>query len=194
MQLQFFICHEGRAEDQEERPAHPEATAAKIEYKERAEQSTESKLKRIDEPEMNLGWVLGISTVIFRAVDEKDANGNGGEVRDDPEVFPKRINPFKRYGIEGESTKERGRRNGPLEARVGGPQVGAKRSAEDFGRHGPGENSMGPEQACRMGGVRPCDGRGQGNCTVGPRRQSIRTQSVSVGLDLTMVEPFRSSL
>lgn len=115
-------------------------------------------------------------------------------MRDDPEVFPKRIDALKRYGIEGESTKERGRGNGPLEARIGGPQVGAERFAENFGRHRPSENSMGPEEACSVGGVRSCDCWGQGNCPVGPRRQSISTQSVSVGVDMTMVEPFRSNL
>lgn len=78
MPLRSFVGHEGRAEHQEERPTRAEATAAKVEYKECAEQTAESKLKRVDEPEMSLGRVSGISAVIFRAVDEKDANGNGG--------------------------------------------------------------------------------------------------------------------
>lgn len=129
MQLQFFVGHEGRAEDQEERPAYPEAAAAEVEHKEGAEQTAESKLKRVDEPELCLGWVFGISAVIFRAVDEKDADGYRGKVRDDPEIFPQRIDAFERYGVEGESTEERGRRNGPLEARIGGSQVDAERLA-----------------------------------------------------------------
>ena len=113
MQLQIFIGQEGRAEDQEERPAHPEAAAAEVEHKEGAEQSAEKELKRVDEPEVSLGWVSGISAVIFRAVDEEDADGYDGKVRDDPDIFPKRIDAFERYGVEGESTEERGRGNGP---------------------------------------------------------------------------------
>ena len=157
MRLQFFVGHEGRAEDQEERPAYPEATAAEVENKESAEQSAESKLKRVDEPEVRLGWVFGISALIFSSVDENDADGNDGKVRDDPEVFPKRIDTFERYGVEGESTEERGRGNGSLEARVGGSQVDAERFTEKFGRHRPSENSMVSEEVCSMGGIRPCD-------------------------------------
>ena len=129
MRLQFFVGHEGSAEDQEERPAHPEAAAAEVEDKECAEQSAESKLKRVNEPEMSLGWIHGISATIFRAVDEKNADGYDGKVGDDPEIFPKCIDAFERYGVEGESTEERGRGNGPLEARVGGFQVDAERLA-----------------------------------------------------------------
>ena len=109
MQLQLFIGQEGRAEDQEERPAHSEATAAEVEHKEGAEQPAEKELKRVDEPEVSLGWVYGISTLIFRAVDEKDADGYGGKVRDDPEIFPECIDTLERYGVESESTEERGR-------------------------------------------------------------------------------------
>lgn len=96
MRLQFFVRHEGRAEDQEERPAHPEAAAAEVEHKEGAEQSAESKLKRVDQPEMSLGWIFRISDVIFRAIDEKYADGYDGKVRDDPEIFPKGIDAFER--------------------------------------------------------------------------------------------------
>jgi hypothetical protein len=38
------------------------------------------------------------------------------------------------------------------------------------------------------------DGRGQGNRAVVPRPESICTQSVSVGVDMEMVELFRNSL
>ena len=157
MRLQFFIGHEGRAEDQQERPAHSEAAAAEVEHKEGAEQSAEKELKRVDEPEVSLGWVFGISAVIFRAVDEKDADGYDGEVRGDPEIFPKCIDAFERYGVEGKSTEERGRGDGALEARVGGSQMDAERLARNFVRHGPSEISMGPEEACSLGGVRPYD-------------------------------------
>jgi len=129
MRLQFFVGQEGRAEDQEERPAHSETAAAEVEHKEGAEQSAEEELKRVDEPEVSLGWVFGISAVIFLAIDEKDADCYDGQVRDDPEIFPKGIDAFKRYGVEGESTEERGRGNGPLEARVGGSQMDAERLA-----------------------------------------------------------------
>ena len=153
MRLQFFVGQEGRAEDQEERPAHPEAAAAEVKHKEGAEQSAEKELKRVDEPEVSLGWVFGINAVIFRAVDDKDADGYGGKVRDDPEIIPKRIDAFERYGVKGESTEERGRGNGPLEARVGGSQVDTERLAEKTVGHGPSENSMGPEEACSLGCV-----------------------------------------
>jgi hypothetical protein len=104
--LEFFIGQEGRAEDQEKRPAHPQAAAPEVKDQERAEQSTEKKLKNVDEPEMGFGWVLRIGGTIFRAIDEQDAEGYDGEVYDNPEILPKRINAFERNGIEGEASKE----------------------------------------------------------------------------------------
>jgi hypothetical protein len=58
--LELFVGQEGRGEDQEKRPAHPEAAAAEVEDQEGAEQAAEKELKRVDEPELGLGSVLAI--------------------------------------------------------------------------------------------------------------------------------------
>jgi hypothetical protein len=106
MLLQSFVGHKSRAEDQEEWPAHPEAATAEIKDQKGAEQSAEKKLKRVDEPERSFGWVLGIGVAIIRTVDENDAYRHDGEVRNDPEIFPERIDALKRHGVKGESTEE----------------------------------------------------------------------------------------
>jgi hypothetical protein len=154
VRLQPFIGRKGRAEDQEERPTGPQAAAAKIEYKKCAEQPAKSELQRVDEPEVRPGRVRGIAIAAFRAlecfrtievfrtIDEQDARGNHREVRDDPEIFPERIDALERYGVKGKSPKQRDRGKGSFQASIGRTKLDAHSLASHFERHGPSENIM----------------------------------------------------
>jgi hypothetical protein len=96
MLLEFFISHKGRAENQEKRPAHPEAAAVEIEDQESAEQPAEKELQRADEPDVGPRRVSGIRGAIFRAVEQENAGAYDDEVHDHPEIFQKRVDAFER--------------------------------------------------------------------------------------------------
>ena len=136
MLLEFFIGHKGRAEDQEERPADPQAAAAEIEHQEGAEEPAEKELQNIDEPKLRPCRVFGICAGINPAIQKEYANGGDGKVGDDPEILPERIDALERYRVKGESAQKRDRGDGPFQARVGTFGMRAERCIENSVWHG----------------------------------------------------------
>jgi hypothetical protein len=47
--------------------------------------------------------VLRIGVAISLPVDEDDADGHDDKVRDDPEIFPERVDALERQCVKGES-------------------------------------------------------------------------------------------
>ncbi len=175
MRFQPFIGRKGRAKHHEKWPAGPQAAAAKIENEKCAEQPAKKELQRIDEPEAHPGRVSGNrgngiasfraveifcevavfsaaqffrAVGVFRSIDKEDAPSNHREVRNDPEIFPKRIHALERYSVKCESPEQRDRGNRSFEASIGRTELGARRLAKHFVRHRQIENSMRREEAC----------------------------------------------
>jgi hypothetical protein len=105
--FQFFICDEGRQEDQIKRPTHPKGAAAEVKDHKSAQQPAEEELQEIDEPRVELRsphfpFVIDIRLTIH----PKDAECNDQEMNDHPEVLPEHVYAFQGDSVEDKAADE----------------------------------------------------------------------------------------